>query len=1693
MNRRNIGISKSESDPCSTARGAIESTLSATLPPLRHLALKRYNCVCFILVLALWVAIARAGDFSGSARLEVSDPSGGLSWNTASTALSVQCWFKLAIPSGTNLTDNMTILVNGQGGAQSSPHAYHIYFNIYTGNIEFATQGASSYTNTLIVRPYLDRWYHVAVVRQNESFTGYVDGREVFSGPGQQAIGNSGTTDGLSIGGWGNGNYLYGEVQEVSIYQYPLDVNFIAQNIFASQPTNDPTLNLKGYFALGYSTNAADSLRNFAPAPIPSGTDSATQAGTGKVTFEETDEAGEQSAFDAQRNGGRDALVPLSGAFSWQQTAFARPTPGISFEFRLGYSSANAFGGYKLGSTDPYAAGSLGPGWRHIFETRVLPAQAFSPLADTDTVGLMRWDGAIDTWDLDYATGQYRTRSSEYRGELLVTFTNLQWTTPERLVYFFRKPDSGPAVMRGRLSSIQDFNSNTVQVLWNETSGVITQVVDSVKGRYTFNYKAGLLTNISFGAWQVNFTYDPTNRLSTKSLTNTAGLYSAVKTTWTFQYGTNGLLQNILDPRDNTDVFVHYDQYGRQTNQVDAINRSTRTEYGVPGKRQIRRTDPGLFHWGETYDRKGRVLAQTDPLTNTTSYAYDEHGNRTSITEPLGWTTYLDYDDRANVVARTNALGQVSQWVFHPFFNKAIQQITPQPPDTNGWTSWTNFFQYDASGNLTNHSDDLGNLVSYSYFTNGLVHTSTDANSNTTTFHYDTNGFLRLRIDPATNNTSFVINDVGWKMHEENALNEPTDYAYDLNGNVARIDDALGRTFLKLFDPNGNLLSASDGKGQLTTYLYDRVNQRTNMTDRTRTNIWTYYYTSRGELERMSDPLTHSVTNTYDAANRLLAVTDQLGHSVTNRYDANGNLLFFFDKLGQCWTKSYDRLNRLRTETDPLGNTRETVYDAAGRVQQIIPPNGYPSLHEYDGRGRLVKWTDPQQLPWLYAYDGVGNITNITDALQGHYVMGYSNRNERVVERNQDNFEWHYTYDELVRLKVQKDPNHVEREVTYDAGGRILFVDFSTGRRDSFTYDDNDNMKTLTRRSGGVTTGLRLGYDPLDRVRQQDDAHGQTVVYGHDPLGRVTTLTYPGNRMLTNKYDALGRLTNQVDWANRNLDYTYDVADRLVSRRYPNGVVQTNGFDSAGRLTALSFFTQNPPTSTNLPIQIALNYAYDRNGNKVGGSESGTLSWPLPSLTDEITHFTPAGRMMYREIQTFSESTNQTVGITYQYDPSGNMTNASGNSQSWSLAYDEDNRTTAINYRAGETSKHIINRYDALGRRCSKTVNGSTTGYVLSLAGGMERVLCDLDGANNVTAWYVHGPDLCYKVDANNELTCYHADAMANILALTDGKTNLVAQYAYTPYGRVLGQTNFVGQIANPYQFVGSQGVMEEMSGLYFMRARYYSADAGVFLSTDPIKKIGPGWKPIAFSYADSNPIRNTDPKGEVPWIAAAAIGWLQGTAASEIEEITRLLTIELPQDLGIQNKYAKPAADIFFGVKDVLETVDEGAKMIAGAASPTGVGAAYFVGNQASKVTAQYLKPQFIWNTYVNIINAAGNALGGVLYNQFGIGTQPSLNLPTPAARNSMASKTAHVAAPIAQAANAASTQGASRTAAGGAGVGKPSTTTDGTYAIRKGDTLGDIAYSYGTTASKLWAINSWIKDPNVIYPGQVLTVPFK
>jgi len=79
----------------------------------------------------------------------------------------------------------------------------------------------------------------------------------------------------------------------------------------------------------------------------------------------------------------------------------------------------------------------------------------------------------------------------------------------------------------------------------------------------------------------------------------------------------------------------------------------------------------------------------------------------------------------------------------------------------------------------------------------------------------------------------------------------------------------------------------------------------------------------------------------------------------------------------------------------------------------------------------------------------------------------------------------------------------------------------------------------------------------------------------------------------------------------------------------------------------------------------------------------------------------------------------------------------------------------------------------------------------------------------------------------------------------------------------------------------------------------------------------------------------------------------------------------------------------------------------------------------------------------------------------------------------------------PVASAVTAGSaTKPAGATGGGGTTTGGGGGTKSMTYTVKSGDTLGNIAYANGTTATAIGAANG-IQNLNLIHPGQVLAIP--
>jgi RHS repeat-associated protein len=111
----------------------------------------------------------------------------------------------------------------------------------------------------------------------------------------------------------------------------------------------------------------------------------------------------------------------------------------------------------------------------------------------------------------------------------------------------------------------------------------------------------------------------------------------------------------------------------------------------------------------------------------------------------------------------------------------------------------------------------------------------------------------------------------------------------------------------------------------------------------------------------------------------------------------------------------------------------------------------------------------------------------------------------------------------------------------------------------------------------------------------------------------------------------------------------------------------------------------------------------------------------------------------------------------------------------------------------------------------------------------------------------------------NTSAEYFLGDALGSVRQLVDANAEITLSKAYDPYGSVAYS---VGSGTSPFAFTGEQ---TDVSGLTYLRARYYSSTDGRFLSRDTWG--GDYNRPLSLNrwiYVEGNPVNATDPTGNI-------------------------------------------------------------------------------------------------------------------------------------------------------------------------------------------------------------------------------------
>ncbi len=718
-------------------------------------------------------------------------------------------------------------------------------------------------------------------------------------------------------------------------------------------------------------------------------------------------------------------------------------------------------------------------------------------------------------------------------------------------------------------------------------------------------------------------------------------------------------------------------------------------------------------------------------------------------------------------------------------------------------------YSFAGDGRFSGVSDRNGNGIDAAY-TGDLLTSLTHTSGESLTLAYDANDRLMQLDDSQGRTVTYGYDASGEHLMSATTPAGTTQYTYVTGQGAARehalesITGADGTQLIYAYDAQGRLSETAFAGGfEPLSYSYDTTGNImvTDAAGATSTVSMNHF----ALISRVEDALQRSVGFEYDSLGNLTSIVEPNGHHWEYAYDASGNLTSFSDPLGAESRIRFDSsLDKPKRTIDPLGNTWDFRYDAAGNLTQLIDPAG------------IIRW---------FSYDAQGNQLTRTNA-----------------RGTTDNF-------------------------AYDDGGRTLTQTQGTATLSQFTYDTRGNVLTATDAQGETTT---YQYDAADRMTRIEDSDGRFLAVDYDTDGRRAQLTDQTGAEVNYEYDAVGRLTRLADASDTTMvEYVYDNVGRLSRENHSNGTFTTYQYSAAGDVTNIVHH------ASDTLINSSFEYTYDGSGRRTGASTSaGDWIWKYDGASQLVSATRPDGTVIQyqydaagnRAVVTDNGVVSQYAvnelnqytdvnGIAYTWDADGNLVEVDDSGSVTTYAYDSDNRLIAVN----TPTDAITYQYDAFGNRTAMTVNGIRTEYFVDPA-GFGNVVGIYDNTGARESQYVYGADntLVQREDTAGNRYYYDYDAIGSTVGVTDATAGNVNSYQYDPFGETV---TLFESFANPFQFVGQFGVMDDPSGLEFMRNRFYDSDTGRFISQDPIGFEGGSLN--LYQYARNNPIEAIDPNGD--------------------------------------------------------------------------------------------------------------------------------------------------------------------------------------------------------------------------------------
>lgn len=916
---------------------------------------------------------------------------------------------------------------------------------------------------------------------------------------------------------------------------------------------------------------------------------------------------------------------------------------------------------------------------------------------------------------------------------------------------------------------------------------------------------------------------------------------------------------------------------------LTTLRDSTRFVYDNYGNISVRIKYKGNLseHRGFTYTSAGSWCDNRIVRESAQNYYGGESSSYRSID--------YEYDNRGNVIRQVDDSLIYGKKLVHRYTYDSFGNVTGETV-TDGTQTRTTSTVWAASGRYPlSSTDELGMTTTYTYNdTTGLLRSSVGA-VGTTAYTYDAFGRPVQTTYPdgvvATVSREYITGagSVRYAVTETRTKSPVQTTYYNSSG-------------MPLF-------TKSVGFASRQTYTACGYN-----TDGSKQYVSEPFYASS-----LSDAACHTFTEadatlyTYDAYGRTKTVRSPAGNSTyayggltTDVTTSEGTFGSTMNSAGFVVTRtihddgfSIDPGLPIEPPRSHVDNSRRIhyTYYPTGQVKTITPDGSTAITLQYDGKGNRTSMADPDAGTVTDTYNAFGQVMTHSQPIHSGTATTtytYSSSSGQLLSETTvgsttltKTYTYHTTFKDLPVKIAYSATDYVA--YTYDSKGRqtgcTRLKDGETVT-DTYTYgtgslvsQHNHNGKTLetfTYDTYGNQT--KEGLVPSTTTWQLLDVNARGQVLREQKGSVVTTYTY----------DNAGRMLSMKAPNIVNLAYAYDGAGNLLSKTDSiTGQTVTYGYDGKNRLTSwrverLSLvippLLNEPRDHPSLIVDSTFTMTYEETtGNIIAKSDLGadavlgygetTAPHALDLVSGVATDWgTDAVAIGYTDFGKVSSITEGDWAYTIAYSPDG--------ARAKSYLTDGNGSYTARFYGDG-TEKAVGDNYNL--------------DYLSYLCHGAIVVH--------------HGTGRSPLPPTPTAVLQGYYDAQGSLIALVDAGGSVVRRYAYDPWGRRVNPNSWAQADTthtDVYHINRGYTMHEHLRefGLINMNGRVFDPAVAQFLSPDNYIQADGNWLNYnRYAYCLNNPLKYTDPSGEIVW-EIVAICFAAGAVLDYVVQVVNNMII---------------------------------------------------------------------------------------------------------------------------------------------------------------------------------------------------------